>query len=59
MGKKTWLPGKNLTKFISSYFGIQQHEQKEMIERITDSVSENAPLAREMMEKYPASGNGC
>jgi len=53
MGKKTWLPGKNLTKFISSNFGIQQREQKEIIERITDSVSENAPLVREMMEKIP------
>jgi serine/threonine-protein kinase HipA len=53
MGKKTWLPGKNLVKFITSTFGIPQREQKEMVERISDAVSETAPSEREMMNQLP------
>lgn len=53
MGKKTWLPGKNLVKFIASTFGIPQREQKEMVERISDAISETAPAVREMMNLLP------
>lgn len=53
MGKKTWLPGKNLLTFITSTFGIPQREQKEIVERISDVVSDTAPLVREMMGKHP------
>src|SRR5437016_755239 len=48
MGKKTWLPGKNLAAFINSTFGIPQREQKEILERISDAVSQTAPAVREM-----------
>jgi serine/threonine-protein kinase HipA len=51
MGKKTWLPGKNLGKFITSTFGIPQREQKEMVERISDAVSDTAPAVREKMNQ--------
>ena len=53
MGKKTWLPGKNLVRFITSTFGIPEREQKEMVERISDAVSETAPAVREMMNQLP------
>ena len=48
-GKKTWLPGKTLAKFITANFGIPDREQKLMLERISDSVAETAPAVREMM----------
>ncbi len=49
MGKKTWLSGKTLARFITANFGIPEREQKEMVERISDSVSDTAPAVREMM----------
>ncbi len=53
MGKKTWLPGKNLVKFITSTFGVPQREQKEMVERISDAVADTAPAVREMTNQLP------
>ncbi|HTZ90280.1 MAG TPA: hypothetical protein VMA71_08060 [Alloacidobacterium sp.] len=50
MGKKTWLPGKTLARFITSVFGIPEREQKEMVERISDAVAETAPAVREKMD---------
>lgn len=52
MGKKTWLPGKNLVTFITSVFGISQREQKQIVERISDAVSQTAPAVREMMDRH-------
>jgi len=49
MGKKTWLPGKTLSKFITSTFGIPQRKQKEIIERISDAVADIASLVCELM----------
>jgi serine/threonine-protein kinase HipA len=49
MGKKTWLPGKTLSRFITAHFGIADREQTEILERICDSVSDTAPAVREMM----------
>jgi serine/threonine-protein kinase HipA len=48
-GKKTWLPGKTLAKFITVNFGIPDREQKLMLERISDAVADTAPAVREMM----------
>ncbi|MGA8430131.1 MAG: HipA domain-containing protein [Candidatus Sulfotelmatobacter sp.] len=48
-GRKTWLPGKTLGKFITSTFGIAIKEQKEILERISDSVADTAPAVRELM----------
>jgi serine/threonine-protein kinase HipA len=50
MGRKTWLPGKTLGTLITSTFGISQREQKEMVERISDSVADTAPAVRELMD---------
>jgi serine/threonine-protein kinase HipA len=48
-GKKTWLPGKTLAKFIGVNFGIPEREQKLMVERISDAIAETAPAVREKM----------
>ena len=50
MGKKTWLPGKTLARFITAVFGIPEREQKEMVERISDAVADTAPAVREKMD---------
>jgi hypothetical protein len=39
MGKKTWLPGKTLFRFITANLGIPEKEQRVMVERITDAVA--------------------
>jgi serine/threonine-protein kinase HipA len=49
-GKKTWLPGKTLAKFITATFGIPDREQKLTLERISDAIADTAPAVREMME---------
>jgi serine/threonine-protein kinase HipA len=51
MGRKTWLPGKTLGRFVTSTFGISQREQKEMVERISDAVADVAPAVREAMQE--------
>jgi serine/threonine-protein kinase HipA len=48
-GKKTWLPGKTLAKFITANFGIPDREQKLMVERISDAIADTAPAVRELM----------
>jgi serine/threonine-protein kinase HipA len=53
MGKKTWQPGKNLEKFLAASFGIPPREQAALVERISDAVSDTAPLVREAMEEHP------
>lgn len=53
MGKKTWLPGKTLGKFITANFGVAQREQKEIVERISDGVADVAPSVRELMKSLP------
>lgn len=45
-GKKTWLPGKTLAKFIAANFGIPDREQKRMVEQICDAVADTAPAVR-------------
>ena len=50
MGKKTWLPGKTLARFITANLGIPEKEQRVMVERISDAVSDTAPAVREMMD---------
>jgi serine/threonine-protein kinase HipA len=51
-GRKTWLPGKTLAKFITANFNIPEREQKEMVERISDAVADTAPAVREMMNRH-------
>ena len=50
MGKKTWLPGKTLARFVTANFGIPEKEQREMVEHISDSVADIAPAVREKMD---------
>jgi serine/threonine-protein kinase HipA len=50
MGKKTWLPGKTLARFITSVFGIPEREQKEVVECISDAAADAAPAVREKMD---------
>lgn len=53
LGKKTWTPGKNLSKFIAGTFGIPAREQSIILESISDSVAETVPLVREKMMEHP------
>jgi serine/threonine-protein kinase HipA len=48
-GKKTWLSGKALAKFITANFGISDREQKLIVERISDAIADTAPAVRELM----------
>jgi serine/threonine-protein kinase HipA len=50
MGKKTWLPGKTLARFVTAVFGIPEREQKEIVECISDAVADTAPAVREKMD---------
>jgi serine/threonine-protein kinase HipA len=52
-GKKTWTPGKNLSKFIAGTFGIPVREQSEIVERISDSVADVVPLVGDKMSELP------
>ncbi len=52
-GKKTWKPGKNLKNFITSQFGVPLREQSQMVEAVSDAVSDTVPLVRQAIEKHP------
>jgi serine/threonine-protein kinase HipA len=52
MGKKTWSPGKSLGKFITATFGVSVKAQVEIVEAISDAVSDIAPRVREAMTRY-------
>jgi serine/threonine-protein kinase HipA len=52
-GRKTWLPGKTLGKFLTANFGISQREQKQIVERISDAAADVAPAVRELMKNLP------
>ena len=53
MGKKTWTPGKNLQRFIAATFGIPPREQTQLVEAISDAVSNVGPQVREAMKTHP------
>ena len=52
LGKKTWVPGKSLEKFITSVFGVPVRTQVEIVETICDAVSDTAPRVREAMAQH-------
>jgi len=54
MGKKTWSPGKSLGKFVAATFGVSVKAQVEIVEAISDAVSDIAPRVREAMTRYAA-----
>jgi len=53
MGKKTWLPGKNLQKFIAATFGIPPKEQLHMVQAISDAVADVGRDVRQAMIEHP------
>jgi serine/threonine-protein kinase HipA len=53
MGKQTWLPGKNLQKFIAATFGIQPKEQLLMVQAISDAVADVGREVRQAMTEHP------
>ncbi len=52
MGRKTWTPGKTLSTFIAGTFGITVKAQVEIVEAISDAISDTGPLVRTAMEQY-------
>jgi len=54
MGKKTWMPGKNLKNFIALEFGIPLREQVSMVESLCEAITDTAPRVQEAMEQHPA-----
>lgn len=52
LGKKTWQPGKGLQRFIAATFGIQPKEQVQMVQSISDAVSDVAPQVRAAMAQH-------
>lgn len=52
MGKKTWMPGKNLQKFIAGNFGIQPKEQTQMVEEISDAVADVGQHVRSAITQH-------
>jgi serine/threonine-protein kinase HipA len=52
MGRKTWAPGKTLAKFIAATFGISAKVQFEIIDAISDAISDTAPQVRAAMDEY-------
>jgi len=53
MGKKTWLPGKNLQTFMAATFGIAPKVQARLVEAISDAVADVAPQVRAAMAAHP------
>jgi len=53
MGKKTWLPGRNLQRFMAATFGIAPREQLQMVEAVSDAVADVGPAVRQAMSDHP------
>jgi serine/threonine-protein kinase HipA len=54
LGKKTWAPGKNLERFITSVFGVPARAHIKIVEAICDAISDAGPRARAAMVQHPA-----
>jgi serine/threonine-protein kinase HipA len=52
-GRKTWTPGKQLQQFITATLGVSAKEQKMMVERIADALTEVGPQVRGAMQEHP------
>jgi len=53
MGRKTWVPGKNLQKLIATTFGIRPKAQQQMVQAISDAMADVAPFVRHAMVQHP------
>jgi serine/threonine-protein kinase HipA len=54
LGKKSWAPGKTLSRFIATTFGSAPKAQSVMLESICDAMAEVVPEVRARMEDLPA-----
>lgn len=52
MGRKTWTPGTTLPNFIAATFGISRKIQSQIVEAISDAISDSAPLVRAAMQTH-------
>ena len=52
MGKKTWLPGKNLQRFLASQFSLPLKEQVQIVEAISEAVLEVSDDVRYRMREH-------
>jgi serine/threonine-protein kinase HipA len=52
MGRKTWTPGNTLARFIAGTFGVPYKLQTEIVETISEAISDTAPRVREAMDRY-------
>jgi len=52
MGRKTWAPGKTLSKFIAANFNLSVKIQSEIVEQISDAISDTAPQVRSAMQSH-------
>lgn len=52
MGRKTWAPGKTLSKFIAATFGTPMKIQSEIVAAISDAISDTAPQVRAAMDQH-------
>ena len=53
MGKKTWVPGKNLKNFVALEFGIPLREQISMIESICEAITDTSRQVHEAIRQHP------
>lgn len=52
MGKKTWVPGKNLKNFVALEFGIPLREQIPMIESICEAITDTSSRVHEAIREH-------
>ncbi|NJM54739.1 MAG: protein kinase, partial [Verrucomicrobiae bacterium] len=53
MGKKTWNPGRHLSNFVASAFGIEPREQKRLVDQIATAITATVPAVRDAMKEHP------
>lgn len=52
LGRKTWTPGTTLSKFVASTFGVSLRLQTQIVEAVSDAISDVAVDVRAAMDKY-------
>lgn len=52
-GRKTWLPGNSLERFLQVRLGVPPRKQAEMIEKLADAVTRVATDLQSMSQRFP------
>lgn len=52
LGRKTWTPGKTLERFITTTFGINGREQRDIVDQIGAAMVQVGPQVREAMDEH-------